>query len=233
MITVRRAKERHHDQRRKQEVWFTFHAADRADPLADGFGALEILNEDRLAPGASIPRQTRDAAEVVTYVREGALAYEDSLGRSGVIQAGEFQRTSVGQGLRHSQTNASRINGAHVFQIWLRPSAGTIARGHEQRRFSAAERRGVLCVVASSDARRGSLSIHQDATVSSVLLDPGQHAIHELMPGRRAWLHLVEGEVGFGGVVLSTGDGAGIADERAVSFTARAGSELLLVDLSE
>lgn len=82
MITLRRAKERHHDCRRKQEVWLTFYSEDRADPLADGFGALEILNEDRVPPGAGVPRHRQHDAEIVTYVRKGALAYEDSMSRA-------------------------------------------------------------------------------------------------------------------------------------------------------
>ena len=80
MITLRRAKERHHDRRRKQEVWLTFHPQARADPLADGFGALEILDEDRLAPGADLAPHPHHDADIVTYVREGALAYDDSTG---------------------------------------------------------------------------------------------------------------------------------------------------------
>jgi quercetin 2,3-dioxygenase len=226
MISLRRAQERHHDRRRKQEVWATFY------PLADGFGILEILDEHRLPPGAGVPRQQRRDAEIVTYVREGALAYEDSMGCSGVIHAGEFQRMTTGHGMRHSETNASRTDSAQVFQIWLRPSEAGLEPGHEQKRFSAAERRGGLCVVGSPDGRRGSLRIHQDALMYSSLLDPGQHVVHELAPGQSAWLHLVQGEVTLGDVVLGTGDGAGITTERAVSLTAREETELLLLDLN-
>jgi hypothetical protein len=232
MITLRRANERHHDRRRKQEVWHTFHP-DRADALAGGFGALEVLDEDRLPPGAGVPRHPHLDAEIVTYVREGALAHEDSMGRSGIVQAGEFQRMTAGRGIRHSETNASRTDWAHVFQIWLRPSEAGLEPGHEQKRFSAAERRGGLCVVASPDARRGSLRIHQDALVYSAMLDPGQHVIHELPQGRSAWLHLVQGEVTLGDTVLTTGDGAGVTAEPAVSLTAREETEILLVDLGE
>ena len=57
--------------------------------------------------------------------------------------------------------------------------------------------------------------------------------VHELGQGRSAWLHLVEGEVTLGDVVLSTGDGAGVTAERAVSLTAREETEILLVDLGE
>jgi len=233
MITLRRAKERRHDRRRKQEVWHTFYPEDRADALADGFGTLEILDEDRLPPGARVPLHLLHDAEIVTYVREGALAHEDSMGRSGVIHAGEFQRMTAGHGIRYSETNASRTDWAHVFQIWLRPSEAGLDPSHEQKRFCAAERRGALCVVASPDGRRGSLRIHQDALMYSAMLDPGQHVVHELSRGRSAWLHLVQGEVLLGDVVLTTGDGAGVTAERAVSLTAREATEILLVDLGD
>jgi redox-sensitive bicupin YhaK (pirin superfamily) len=233
MITLRRASDRHHDRRSAHEVWLTFSSRDRADPLADGFGPLENLGEDRLPPGGSIPLHPHVDAEVVTFVREGVLAYEDSMGGTGIVHAGEFHRMTAGRGIRHSETNASRTNGAHFFQIWLRPSEAGLDPGHEQKRFSAAERRGVLCVVASPDGRSGSLRIHQDALVHSAMLLPGQHLIHALSPGRSAWLHLVQGEILLGDVVLTTGDGAGVELERAVSLTAREESELLLIDLGD
>jgi redox-sensitive bicupin YhaK (pirin superfamily) len=230
MITLRRARDRRHERRRQHEVWLTFSAQDREDPLADGFGKLEMLNEDRLPPGAGLGHPHHDA-EVITYVREGALDYEDSMGRSGMIQAGEFRRLTAAQGIRHSESNASRTDWAQVFQIWVRPSAAGLEPSHEQRRFSAAERRGLLCVVASPDARRGSLRIHQDALVYSAMLDPGQHVVHELSQGRSAWLHVVQGEAILDDLVLTAGDGAGLTAERAVSLTARGASELLLLDL--
>ena len=231
MITLRRAEERRHDRRRKRDVWLTFYPQDRSDPLADGFGALELLNEDRLPPGASIPHGPPHDAEIVTYVHEGALAFDDSKGRSGVIQAGEFQRMTAGRGVRHSETNASPTEWAHVFQIWLRPSEAGREHSYEQKRFSTAERRDGLCVVASPDARRGSLRVHQDALLYSALLHPGKHVAHELSQGRSAWLHVVQGEVTLDGVVLTTGDGAGVTGERAVSFTARQEASILLLDV--
>jgi quercetin 2,3-dioxygenase len=233
MIALRRSKERHHDRRKNQEAWHTFHSEDRADALADGFGTLQLLNEDRLPPGARIPHHAHVDAEIVTYVREGALAYEDSMGRSGVIRAGEFQRMTAARGIRHKETNASRIDWAHVFQIRLRMSKGGLEPSHEQKRFCAAERRGVLCIVASPDGRKGSLRIHQDVLVYSAMLDPGQHVVHELSEGRSAWLHLVQGEGMLGDVLLNTGDGVSVTAERAVSFTAREKTELLLLDLGE
>jgi len=233
MITLRRAKERHHIRRRKQEVWCTFSPEDREDPLADGFGALQSLNEERLPKGAGIPLKPCHDAEIITYVHEGSLAYEDSTGRSGVIHAGEFQRIPAGRRIRHSTTNASRTDSAHFFQIWLRLSQLGLDPSHEQKRFSVAERKGVLCVIASPDGRRGSLRTHQGAVIYSAVLDPGQHLIHEFSPQRSAWLHVVRGDATLGDVVLTTGDGAGVTAERAISLTARAEAEVLLLDICE
>jgi redox-sensitive bicupin YhaK (pirin superfamily) len=233
MITVRRSGERHHDRRRKHEVWLTFDAKDRDDPLADGFGALQILDEDRLSPGADLSRRPDRDAEIVIYVCGGALAYDDSTGRAGVIQAGEFRRTNAGRGRRQHETNASRSESAHVFQIWLRATQAVVDRGHEQKRFSTAERRGELCVVASPDARRGSLRLNQDAVLYSAMLEPGRHVVHELSPKRTAWLHIVRGDATLGDIVLSTGDGVGVTGERAVSLTAWVQSEILLLDLGD
>ncbi len=234
MITLRSSKERHHDRRRRHEEWSTFDPDDQADLLGAGFGALEQIDEDRLPPGAGIPRQVHQAGELVTYVREGALAYEDSMGRTGVIHTGEFHRMTVGPSLRHSETNASRADWVHVFQIWLRPPVRGLEPNREQKRFSAAQRRGILCVIASADARRGSLRLHQDATLYSTLLAPGQHVVHELSAGRRGWIHVVHGQVIMSGEhVLSAGDSAGVFDERVVSVTARHDSEFLLFDVAD
>jgi quercetin 2,3-dioxygenase len=233
MITLRRDQERHHVQRHGRHVWLTFYPEEPASPLADGFGALETLDEDRLPPGAGIPLHPRHGTEIVTYVLEGALVHQDSTGHSGVIHAGEFRRMTTGHGIRHSEANASLTDCASVFNIWLRPSELGLQPSHEQKRFSVAERRGLLCVVASPDGRTGSLRIHQDALIYSAMLDPGQHVVHELLPERSAWLHVVRGEATFGDLVLTTGDGAGVTAERAISLTARETTEILLLDLHD
>lgn len=233
MITLRRAQERQHERSRKQDVWFTFRAQDSANTPADGFGRLELFSEERLPAAATVSRHANRDAEILTYVREGAVAQEDSLGHSGVLYAGEFRRTRTGRGARYSETNASRTDEAHIFRLYLRPSETGLDPSDEHKRFTTADRRYGLCLVASPDARRGSLHVHLDALLYSALLDPGQHVVHELLPGRSAWLHIVEGQATLGDLVLTTGDGVGITGERSVSFTARGVTEVLLVDLGE
>ena len=195
-----------------------------------GFGPIIMFDEMRLSPGESTKPHRSDGAEMLTYIYKGALSQEDSTGNSEVIHAGEFQRMSMGYRIRHKERNPSRSDWAHVFRISLRPSEIGLDCAHEENRFTTAQRRNVLCIVASPDGRKGSLRIHQDALVYSSILDTGHHVFHELLPGRTAWLHVVHGETTLHGVVLTQGDGVGVTNEPSVSLTVQENTELLLVD---
>lgn len=228
MIALYRDRDRRHIRRGKQDTWHMFFPL---GPFADGFGALVVFDEMRLPPGESTEPHCGDEAEMVTYIYRGALSQEDSAGNSGVICAGEFQCMSTGHRIRHKETNASRFDWAHVFRIWLRPWEVGLDRAHEQKRFTVAQRHNVLCVVASPDGRKGSLSIRQDALICSSILDPGHHLVHELLPGRSAWLHILDGEATLNDIVLTHGDGVGVTNEPSVSLTVRDNTELLFVDV--
>lgn len=231
MRTLCRSEEREQHQRGEQRGWLTFPMPNNDDSPAVGFGDLALFNEDRLPPGGSLRPPPAGAFEIVTYVREGALVFRDSSGLSGVIQAGEFQRTSRGTRAHQTESNASLTDASHVFQMFLRSAPTDLERSQEQRRFSAADRRGGLRVVAAPDARQGSLRVYADSFVYSALLDFGKHVVHALAPGRGAWVHVVKGAVALEELVLNTGDGAGVTAERAISLTAREETELLLVDV--
>jgi redox-sensitive bicupin YhaK (pirin superfamily) len=230
MITVRRNTERRHVQSGKSDIWLSFYPEDVAGGLSDGFGVLSFFNEMRLPPGEGFDSHPMNETELITYAYKGALAQEDSTGCSGVVHTCEFQRMTTGRVIRHKAMNASRTDWAHIFRIYLRPSEVGLDCTHEQKHFTAAERRKVLCAVASPDGRKGSLRIHQDTCIYSSMLDPGQHIVYELLQGRRAWLHIVYGEVTVNGIDLTQGDGVGIISEPSVSLTVRESTELLLVD---
>lgn len=233
MITVRRATERHHVQRGEQEKWLTFFPQDGPESLTASFGVLATFNEMHLPPGMSSGPHRRAAAEIVTYVHTGMLAQEDSTGHSGMIRAGEFQRMVIEPRRQYKETNASRTDRVHLFRITLHPPPSVIGPDavNGQKRFTTAQRRNVLCVVASRDGRNGSLRLHQDAVIYSSILDPGRHLVHDLAPGRSAWLHIVSGEATVEDIILNPGDGVGITLEPSVSLTGQEGAEILLVDL--
>jgi len=199
--------------------------------IATRFGSLERLDESRMAPGSRVIRGAVDGADVITYVREGSVAFDDHFGHRGTLNAGEFRRLTVRPDTRLVELNLSLCETAQLFLIWLRPSRASADLGCEQRRFTVAQRRGLSCLVASSDGRSGSLCLRQDARIYSALLRRGQHVVHELVLTRRAWIHVVHGHVSIGGLDLTTGDAAGVTHQRGAAVTALDDSEILLVDV--
>lgn len=238
MITLRRAGERRRVRpgprpEPMSDSWLAFFPGEGGGPFADGFGAIATLDEERLSPGARTLSRPDVGTETVAYVLEGALAYADLTGRHAILEAGDFLSVTSGLGFRHAERNVSCTDGAHVILIGLRVTIPASGPSVEQQRFSAAERRGVLRVVASADGRRGSLTVHQDVVMHSALLFPGQHVVHPLRPGRSAWCQVVRGRVTLGGVALETGDGAAVTGEHVVSVTATTEAEVLLFDVPE
>jgi quercetin 2,3-dioxygenase len=231
MINLCRSQQRYEDCRAQRAIWHTFSARASDGPLSEGFGALESFDEIRLPPNGFVKLSHYHLSETITYVLMGAVAFEDTLGRAGMLQAGEVRCVTAERGVHVTETNAAHDDWTHLFQIGLRTAEG-FAPTEEQKRFTMAERRDQLCLIAAGDAHQGALRMRQDACVYSAMLQSGQHLVHDLRAQRRAWLHVVSGEVKLGDLILSAGDSAGASAERCVSFTARARSEVLLVDLA-
>ncbi|MBP9111427.1 MAG: pirin family protein [Polyangiaceae bacterium] len=234
MITVRRSIERRQETLGDHDVWHTFYPADQPgghDAFADGFETLAMLTEDRIPPGGKGAECEYFDNEVVTYAKEGEIIFRGGRGRSVTMRAGEFQCLTVDDPLRHREENASGNDPAHLFRFCLHPADDGLKPHFEQKRFTTSERRGVLRIVASPDGRKGSLLLQQDALVYSSILDSGRHLVHELTKGRSAWIHIVAGKIDLDDLVLSEGDGAGVTGERALSFTAKEESEILVLDL--
>ncbi len=232
MISVRRAGDRRLEPVLTPQQWHTFHADALAPDHGAGFHVLEHLDEARLPPDEELPHGQFVRAEWLTYVFEGSLSFEDERGHRGLLRAGEFQRASSGFDRRYRETNVSRTEWAHFFQFGLHPTA-TPSPGHQECRFSVADRRDVLCLVASPDGGDGVLRLDQDVKLYSSCLDAGRHLVHELAPGRVAWVHVVRGGAKVMEEDLATGDGAAVTGERAVSLTADGESEVLVFDVSE
>lgn len=232
MITLCRNGERLHSRRGASHRWDTVFAPPAKDDGAGhGFGPLVSLEECWLAPGEGTAFSTGVEAEVVTLLRRGAVGQEDSAGGSEVLHAGEVQRRTAGGRVRQQEMNASHDEQVQLFRISLDPMQVGLARAHEQQLFTAAQRRNGWCAVASTDGRRGSLRMLQDALIYACVLDPGRHLFYDLSRTRSAWLHIVVGSVTIGEVVLTDGDGIGLVDEPAISLTAGEKTELLLVKL--
>ena len=231
MIRVRRANERGHFNHGWLNTYHTFSFGDYRDPEHMSFRVLRVMNEDWVAAGRGFGTHPHRDMEIVTYVLEGALEHKDSMGNGEVLRPGEFQRMSAGTGITHSEFNPSENEPVHLYQIWLFPEERGLRPSYEQKRFADAEMANQLRVVASPDARDGSLTIHQDASIYLAKLDRGRDVAHELVAGRYGWLQVLRGSLAVNGTTLQTGDGAAISDEQTLDISAAEGAELMLFDL--
>jgi redox-sensitive bicupin YhaK (pirin superfamily) len=231
MIDIRRGSERGHARHGWLESYHSFSFADYHDPAHMGYSALRVINEDRVQPGTGFGTHGHRDMEIISYVLEGALAHQDSMGNGSTIVPGDVQRMSAGRGVTHSEFNHEKNATTHFLQIWIEPSARGIAPGYEQKHFDAAAKRGRLRLVASPEGADGSVTIHQDARVYAGLFDGAERATHPLAPGRKAYLHLARGRLTVNGIPLEAGDAAKLEAVAEIVLQQGAGAEALLFDL--
>jgi quercetin 2,3-dioxygenase len=232
MITIRKAQKRGHFDFGWLDTYHTFSFGDYYDPEFMGFRSLRVINEDHVAPRTGFPKHGHRDMEIITYVLEGALEHNDSMGNGSIIRPGDAQRMTAGTGVTHSEANSSETDPVHLLQIWILPGTRGLKPGYEQKTFSDGEKRNRLRLIASSDGRDGAVTIHQDTSVYASVLEPGQEVVHQMAPGRHAWIQVARGAVTVSGNELDQGDGAAISDESAVTIVASEPSEVLLFDLA-
>jgi redox-sensitive bicupin YhaK (pirin superfamily) len=232
MIQLRRSAERGHANHGWLDSYHSFSFGDYHDAKHMGFRDLRVINEDRVVPGKGFATHSHRDMEILTWVLEGALAHKDSLGTSSEIRPGELQRMSAGTGVTHSEFNASPTTGVHFLQIWILPERQGLAPSYEQRAFPADGARDRLRLIASRDAREGSVTVHQDVSLYGGVLGPRMQVEHRLAPGRYAWLQVARGRVRLGAETLEAGDGAAFSAEAAVRVEAVDESQILIFDLA-
>jgi quercetin 2,3-dioxygenase len=230
MIKIRKAGERGHTQIGWLDSRHSFSFGDYYDPKQMGFSVLRVINDDVVAPARGFGTHPHRDMEILTYVTQGAVEHRDSIGTHGVIPAGEVQIMSAGTGIQHSEMNPSPSEPLRLLQIWMLPDAPGIKPRYEQRPLPRPDHEG-FALVASPDGRDGSLTIHQDVVIDAAFLPKDASVTRSLPPSRKAYVQMVRGGVTLNGVALGPGDGAQIADESQLAFSATDDAELLLFDL--
>jgi len=232
MIVVRASGERGYFNHGWLETYHTFSFADYRDREHVRFRTLRVINEDRVAPGQGFGMHDHHDMEILTYVLSGSLAHTDSLGNASVIEAGEVQRMTAGTGISHSEFNPSEIDPVHLLQIWIFPEQKGLTPGYEQRKFDAAGRQNRWQLIASREARDGSVLIHQDADVLLGGIEPESTLHYGFRPERFGWLQVTRGQIHLNDRPLTAGDGAAISEEPEIVIRSDAPAEVLLFDLA-
>lgn len=229
--TLRRAAERGHFDHGWLDTWHTFSFADYHDPKHMGFRSLRVINDDRVAPGMGFGTHPHRDMEIFSYVVEGAIAHQDSMGNGRELRPGEIQLMSAGTGVTHSEFNPLPDVPLHLLQIWILPDRRGLKPGYTEWKPRPEHEHAKDVIVISPDGRDDSAVIHQDAIVHRIRLAAGESIEHTVTPGRGAWVQLIHGKLQVGDQTLQPGDGASTEQVGTATLRAETASEALLFDL--
>ncbi|MDX1951208.1 MAG: pirin family protein [Verrucomicrobiota bacterium] len=231
MIKIRRSEERGHADHGWLDTYHSFSFGDYYDPEQMGFGALRVINEDKVAGGGGFPKHPHRDMEIFTYVISGALQHQDSMGNSEVIRPGEVQRMTAGTGVYHSEFNHSPAEAVHLLQIWIVPERKGLQPGYAQKRFEP--QLNQLQLALSRDGREGSLTLNQDVNVYIGHVEKGKAVEHRIGPGRKVWVQLISGGLKTDAGTLGAGDGLAVSGESGLKVEATTDAHFLLFDLAD
>ncbi|MDX5371378.1 MAG: pirin family protein [Pseudomonadaceae bacterium] len=196
------------------------------------WGRLRVWNDDSIAPQSGFEPHSHRDMEIITYVRQGAITHEDSLGNRGRTVAGDVQVMSAGTGIAHSEYNLEEVT-TKIFQIWIIPDQQGEAPSWGAKPFPRGERAGQFVVLASGHASdEEALRIRADARLVAATLAAGQSAEYPLGRLRKGYLVAAKGRIEVNGVAADERDGVAIADEEVVRVVALEDSEVVLVDVA-
>jgi redox-sensitive bicupin YhaK (pirin superfamily) len=225
MLTLRPSDQRGYADHGWLKSFHSFSFAGYHDPAHMGFGNLRVINEDRIEPGTGFGTHGHRDMEIISYVMSGALAHQDNMGNGTAILPGDVQRMSAGRGVMHSEFNHSAQGQTHFLQIWIEPAVRGIDPGYEQKR-------GRLCLVASRDGALDSVTVHADVRLYAGLFDGAEQARLALDPTRKAYVHLIRGELTVNGQALRAGDAAKLMAESRIDLDGGRDAEVLVFDLA-
>ena len=212
-----------------------------------GFGALRVINDDRIAPYSGFGAHSHRDMEIITLVTAGVLTHKDSMGNVGTVRAGEVQVMSAGSGVAHSEYN-DEDEALTLFQIWITPHTLNVAPRYDQRSFPPAK--GEQLLVGPLDSVRvPALGIHQSAFISRLTISGGESIEYRIKQKRNgAYFFVIQGDIegsikeiprryGVGlnvdttGEKLSERDALGVSEAESITLAALKDSEVLVFDV--
>jgi hypothetical protein len=230
MINIIPSEKRYHADLGWLDTRWHFSFGDYHDPKNISFSKLRVFNDDIVQGGGGFDMHPHRDMEIITYMIDGQLRHQDSLGNGDVLRPGEVQVMSAGKGILHAEFNDSQTTPLHLLQMWIEPRNRGSKPRWAQHRFTPDAQRDKLLPLVSSGNISGTLEIDQDAIIYVSTLSAGKNLSHSA-PNRRAYLFAISGELTVNDRTLKAGDQARIENETTLTITAQKDSQLILLDL--
>lgn len=213
------------------DTYHTFSFASYFNPERVHFGALRVLNDDKVAPSEGFGMHPHQNMEVISIPLKGYLRHGDSIENSSVITPGTIQVMSTGTGIYHSEYDDSATEPLEFLQIWVFPKKENTKPKYDNFDIRHAVKRNELSLIVSPEGNAPA-SILQDAWFSIGKLDKGVKKTYDMhREDTGVYVFVIEGQANVSGTVLSRRDGMGIYDTNSVAIEALEDSEILLIEV--
>lgn len=232
MLTLRKSQDRGYADHGWLKSFHSFSFAGYRDAEYMSWGNLRVINEDRIEAGQGFGEHGHQNMEIISYVLSGELAHRDSLGNVKGIPPGDVQRMSAGTGVQNSEFNHAKGQQTHFLQIWLMPNQQNVKPSYEQKTVLAQKKQGALVLIASEQGKDDAVKIYADAKLYAGLFEQTQTASLTIDSTRKAYVHLIKGELKVNDIRLSAGDALFVSDETALTLTDGHNAEVLIFDLA-
>ena len=242
-IQLRKSEERGTADHGWLKTYHTFSFAFYYDPNFEEFGCLRVINEDRVTPGKGFGTHSHRAYNIFSYIVDGELTHQDSMGNKETIKSGSVQFTCAGTGISHSEYNFHKSKTCHFIQIWVKPIKSDVKPYYKTVEYSDEQKKGKLCEIVTSDEKleKESILMNANARVFVTLLEKDQKVDHVIQKGRKVYVHLIQREDSSislnSEVILKAGDGVFITpkNEEKITLTFKGESdsrnEVLIFDV--
>jgi len=232
MITTRAAKECGQADYGWLQARYSFSFGHYFDPKLLGYASLRVLNQEVLAPGASLQPRAYPRVDVLNIILQGQAEYRDSEGNHISARSGEALLLSTQPGVTWSELNSSKDTPLTRLQLWLNACP---ERENPLLQRAALPTEATCSLLASPDGEKASLQLRQQVWIYHVQLEPGESHCLPLR-GARAYLQSIHGSLFAGDeeaqqAKLGCGDGAFVDGESLLRLTARTPLRALVLDL--
>jgi len=214
------------------ETYHTFSFASYRNNDRMHFGALRVLNDDRVAPGKGFGTHPHDNMEIISIPLEGDLEHKDSIGNIAIIREGDVQVMSAGTGVFHSEYNKNHDKDVKFLQIWVFPNKQNVEPRYDQISIRDIEKKNTFYQILSPGRNDQGVWIHQEAWFHLGNFNEGKsdtYTIHK--DGNGLYVFVLTGEIEINGQRLEKRDGFGIWDFSKINFKSVTSANVLLMEI--
>lgn len=210
----------------------TFSFANYYNPDRLNFGALRVLNDDRVSGGKGFGRHPHDNMEIISIPLEGDLEHQDSMGNKAIIRNGDVQVMSAGTGVFHSEYNKHPDQEVKFLQIWMFPNRKNVTPRYDQISIADIRKENAFYQILSPSADDEGVWVNQEAWFHIGEFEAGKSDSYALKGSKHGvYAFILEGSVTIAGQELNERDGFGIWDVKKITVKADSKTKILLMEV--